>query len=64
MKVNIMKKYKYNGETKTISFKVSISILELGTEIRDKLYKHFEKLIKNQRLTQDELNWCNGVLEP
>jgi len=55
---------KYNNETKTISFKVAEWIPELGTDIRDKLYKCFEKLMKNERLSQEELNWCNGVLEP
>lgn len=59
-----MKKYKYTQETKTISFKVASIIPELGTEIRDQLYQCFEKLVKKQKLTRSEIDWCNGVLEP
>ena len=58
------KKYKYSQSTKTISFKVAEWIPELGTEIRDQLYKCFEKLTQDEELTQTELDWCNGVLEP
>ena len=58
------KKYKYKGETHMTGFRVSNSIKEKGTEIRDKLYIYFGKLVKGKRLTQAELDWCNGVLEP
>lgn len=58
------KKYKYSQDTKTISFKVADWIPELGTDVRDKLYKCFEKLVKKQKLTRTEIAWCNGVLEP
>lgn len=59
-----MKKYVYGKNTKIISFRVDAKIDESGTEIRDKIYKLFEKVLSDIDLTEKELNWINGVLEP
>jgi hypothetical protein len=58
------RKFKYNADTHPISFRVSNTITDSGTEIRDKLAELFVKLAQGNSVSKTEIDYANEVLFP